>query len=316
MTPTDQEQIDTVDGSLVPDPDFLEPGRIVARRYRLGDEIGSGSAGRIHLATRLIDRREVVLKIGVGVGRMGRDRMRAEARALAYLDHPNCVRFVEHGECGRLAFVAMEAIHGDSLDVHITGGGVSRAAGVLWLYELAQAIDHVHGRGLVHRDLKPANVMIESKGGRVVLVDFGLASEYRRPAAALGEGMVQGTPDYMAPEQALGLETEIGPAADRYAFAAIAMELFTGERPYASMPLGQLLTTILEQPPRRPSALGFGDAALDAVFAKAMAREPARRFGSAREQIDAIVEALPPARMLGRRSRRPKSAQTVRAKAA
>ncbi len=315
MSVQDQEELDTMDGSLAPSPCLLEPGRVVARRYRLGEEIGSGAAGRIHLAERLIDGREVVLKICAGVGRASRDRMRSEARSLAWLDHRNIVRFVEHGECGELAFVAMEAVRGESLEAELARGEMSRASAVLCLYELAQAIDHVHARGLVHRDIKPANVMIEKRGRRVVLVDFGLASDYRRPTKR-GQAFVLGTPEYMAPEQALGLEEQIGPATDRYALAAIALELLTGERPYPSMPLGRLLTTILEQRPRRPSELGFGDTALDAVFAKAMAREPARRYPSALEQVEALVAALPRARDVGRPSISPVPAATVRTKAA
>ncbi len=316
MTFDEQGQVDTMDASSSLDPNMLEPGRVIAGRYRLGREVGSGAAGRTHLAQRISDGREVVLKIDARASRRSRDRMRSEARALAALDHPNVVGFVEHGETSDLAFVVMEAIHGETLEAHLRRGDVSRATAVLWLYELAQALDHVHAMGFVHRDVKPANVMVTAQGKRLVLVDFGLATEYRRARPPRDEqAFVVGTPEYMAPEQALGLESEIGPAADRYALAAIALELFTGERPYPPMTLGRLLATILEQPPRRPTQLGFGGPELDLVFSRAMAREPSRRHASGRELVEAVVAALP-VRATGRPSLQPKAARTVRAKAA
>jgi serine/threonine-protein kinase len=311
-TMTDGSAISQVRKRTVP-----PAGALIAGRYRLGAQIGAGGSGRVHLATRVADGREVVLKMLSGGGRAGRDQLRAEARTLATLQHPNVVRFVEHAESAEATFVALEAVRGNDLAARIASGRVTRGGAVVWLYELASALDHVHAQGFVHRDLKPANVMIdEASGGRSVLVDFGLASEYRLRTGPRASAFVVGTPEYMAPEQALALEADIGPAADRYALAAIALELFTGERPYPKMPIGRLLTTILESPPRRPSALGVGGPELDAVFARAMARDPERRYGSAREQIEAIVRALPRVRGGTHTVRDVHYAATVRAKVA
>jgi len=297
----------TFDGSTAAPVRDVRPGTVLAARYRVGAQIGRGTSGRIHLAERIADGREVVVKLSGRAGRRARSQLHLEAHALARLDHTNVVGFVEAGETDELSFVVMEAVRG----VH------SRGAAVLWLYELASALDHVHARGFVHRDVKPANVMIdEARGNRAVLVDFGLASSYRVRSTQPRMLLVCGTPEYMAPEQALGLEREVGPAADRYALAAVALELLTGELPYDRMPVGKLLTTIVERPPRRPSSLGLGGVALDMVFAKAMARDPERRFASAREQIEAIVRALPRLRPSSRPRTPPPPARTVRVKAA
>lgn len=294
-------------------------GAVIASRYRVRREIGTGAMGRVYLSQRVSDGREVVLKMVSGATRRCRDILRAEARVLAQLDHPNVVGFVEHGETPDCSFIAMEAVRGEDLGARIDRAHITRGAAMLSLYDVATALDHTHARGFVHRDVKPANVMIDDASGRQrgVLIDFGLATPWRPGARSeRGSAFVLGTPEYMAPEQALGLEADIGPATDRYALAAIALELLTGRRPYPPMPLGRLLVSIIEEPPRRPSALGLDSRALDLVFARAMARDPRRRYESAREQIDAIVRALPVARAPIRAPRDGRTARTVRAKAA
>ena len=299
--------------------DVLARGTVLGGRYRISDVVGSGAMGRLYGATRLADGRPVVLKLLFSVGPRGRAGLKQEARALAMLDHPNVVGFVEYAEAGNVAFVAMEALRGQDLEARIRSRRVTRTGALVWLYQLAAALDHVHARGLVHRDIKPANVVIESSGtgDRAVLVDFGLAKSHPRTTSERNPVVcVMGTPQYMAPEQALGLEGEIGPAADRYALAAIALELLTGERPYPALPLGRLLVAILEDPPRRPSALGFGGTELDQVFARAMAREPARRHPSARAFVEDLVDALPATGVGALRSGAIQAAPTVRAKAA
>jgi eukaryotic-like serine/threonine-protein kinase len=110
------------------------------------------------------------------------------------------------------------------------------------------------------------------------------------------DGEVLGTPEYMAPEQALG-RRDVGPGADRYALAAIAMELLTGHLPYSSAPPLQLLRMIIESPPRRPSELGLAVEGLDAVFDRAMSRDPRARFPSSRSFVRAMpacVASTPP----------------------
>jgi serine/threonine protein kinase len=298
--------------------DALFSGLLCAGRYRIGESVGEGSMGQLFRAQRLRDGREVVLKCVSGSGASSRRQLRAEAHALASLDHPHIVGFVEHGEGTDVCFIAMEALEGSDLGARIRQGTVPRATALRWLRELGSALDHLHERGFVHRDIKPGNVVIhrDAEGEEhAVLVDFGLATEHVPGARARGQFLC-GTPAYMAPEQAVGLESAIGPATDRYALAAIALELLTGHRPYPSASIGELLVMLVEQPPRKPSALGPFDATLDAVFAEAMARDPGRRFESAAAMVSAIEAGLPRSMSRTRRARATQGTPTVRAKAA
>lgn len=297
----------------------LFEGLLCGGRYRIGASIGEGSMGQLFRASRLRDGREVVLKCVTATGAAARRQLRDEAHALASLSHPNIVGFVEHGEGSDVCFIAMDALDGVDLGARIREGSVPRALAMNWLRELASALDHLHARGLVHRDIKPGNVVIhkDARGEEhAVLVDFGLASAYSSEQPKERARFLCGTPAYMAPEQALGMERAIGPATDRYALAAIALELLTGQRQYPSASIGELLVMLVEKPPRKPSALGPFDAKVDEVFARAMARDPSRRFESAALMVATIEAALPRTVTRTRKASVSGVTPTVRAKAA
>jgi len=266
---------------------------LCARRYRIGRVIAEGTTGHVFAARRLSDAQPVVLKVGSMASQMARTSLRAEAKALALLDDPNIVRCHEHLEGIDVAVLVVDHLEGTDLGTRMRAAPVARAEAMRWLGELASALDHVHAAGLVHRDLKPANVMIvpdEEGLERAVLIDFGLASP--RASRNARSRFLCGTPAYMAPEQAVGDETLVGPAADRYALAALGLELLTGQRPYPNASIPELLRMVIEARPRAASALGDFGPFVDAVFARGLAREPRARFTSAWAFVDRLERAL------------------------
>lgn len=294
----------------------LIPGLVCAGRYRIGAPLAEGAMGRLFHAERIRDGRRVVLKCQAAGGASTRQALRAEAASLALLGHSSIVRLVEHGETGDVCFIAMEALDGEDLGTRMREGEIPTRVALRFLEELASALDHMHARGVVHRDIKPANVVL-ARGGtfeRAVIVDFGLATT--QPSNEKRGRFLCGTPAYMAPEQALGLEAAIGPATDRYALAAIALELLTGQRPYPNLSIGELLRAIVETPPRKPSELGGFDETVDAVFARAMARDPSRRYETALDMVRAIKAVVPRDSQSTVRTSTPNVTPTVRAKAA
>ena len=295
-------------------------GSVCAGRYLILGSMGEGSMGQLFRAERIADGRAVVLKCAAARGGSAREQLRSEAEALASLDHPHIVRAIEHEEGSDICVLVMEALEGEDLGQRLRTGVIEARQAMRWLRELAGALDHLHARGLVHRDIKPANVMLhEDESGRshAVLIDFGLAGPAPGAASPARARFLCGTPAYMAPEQALGMESQIGPATDRYALAALALEMLTGQRPYPTASIGELLVMLVEQPPRKPSALGDFDGQLDEVFARAMARDPARRFVCAVAMLEAIAAVVPRSRRAARRARTSSTATpTVRARAA
>jgi eukaryotic-like serine/threonine-protein kinase len=166
-----------------------------------------------------------------------------------------------------------------------------RALGVL--RQVASALDYLHTRGVVHLDVKPGNIMIDCEAGDTIkLIDFGLARRLYDHEPPELRGVISGTPAYMSPEQAAGGH-EVGPASDCYALGALALELLTGRPPYADRSPLALVLALSSEPPRMPSELGMDLPGLDAVMAKALARDPNERVASGAELVNALLEIVP-----------------------
>jgi serine/threonine-protein kinase len=160
------------------------------------------------------------------------------------------------------------------------------------LRQLALALDHLHAQGILHRDLKPANVVIaEQAGDALKLLDLGIAVHEGSAEAQLPQA-VFGTPAYMAPEQAA--KQRCTRATDLYALGALALELLTGRPPYEPVAPHTLLQALLRDSPGLPSARGLVVSGLDALFERALAREPHARFATACELVDALETVLRP----------------------
>jgi tetratricopeptide (TPR) repeat protein len=269
------------------DEDPLPGSRI--SHFRIARLIGRGGMGVVYQAVDLELGREVALKF-LSAGRTGtaRDeiRFRREAQSAAALDHPNIGTVYEIGEEEGRRFIAMAFYDGETLAARLAGrpghnltaGEAAAIAG-----QLASALAAAHAAGVVHRDLKPDNVMI-LRDGRVKLLDFGLARWAESPSVT-ERGMAVGTAAYMAPEQFRGEES--GPAADLWALGVVLYEMLAGRRPFGGERKGMVHAILQEDPAPLPEA----PPALERIVARCLAKQPAERYGDAREILEELAVA-------------------------
>jgi serine/threonine-protein kinase len=206
---------------------------ILANRYRLREQIGRGGMGVVWRARDERLGRDVALKVlhpWVADDPELRERFEREASALARLEHPNLVRLYDVLEADGQTVLVLELVDGVALDTLIAGRPLDWDETRRYSAPVAAALAHAHTRGVVHRDLTPANVLVERGTGRVVVTDFGLARLARSSRSAPVSGVLAGTPEYWAPEQAAGNAT--GPATDLYALGCILFRMLAGRMPF------------------------------------------------------------------------------------
>jgi eukaryotic-like serine/threonine-protein kinase len=266
---------------------------ILPDRYDAPRLVGSGGMGDIYVAhDRKLDR---VVAVKLLAERLSQDpdlrvRFRREALTAARLSgEPHVVTIFDVGEHEGRPFTVMEHLPGGTLADHLGTGAVDSGPALRWLGEAAEALDAAHEHGIVHRDVKPANLLFDSSG-RLQVVDFGIARVIDETAGMTAPGTVLGTAGYLAPEQAQGHETTA--ASDRYALAVVAYELLTGRRPFArESPTAEAAAHIHEIVPPASEQADLPEA-VDAVFARALAKSPVHRFPTAGAFVDALAEAL------------------------
>jgi WD40 repeat protein len=286
-----QQDAPTVDGPL-PSTAATPDATRVFGDYELQEEIARGGMGIVYRARQLSLDRTVALKMilaGQFAGAEQVQRFRREAEAAANLDHPHIVPIYEVGEWGGQHYFAMKLIEGGSLPAQRQD--VRVAAGLL--ATVAQAVHHAHQRGILHRDLKPSNILLDAKGEPHV-TDFGLARRVDGEPGAFApggggltqSGAVVGTPEYMAPEQAQARK-DLSTATDVFGLGAILYTLLTGRPPFRG---GNMLDTLEQvvhaEPPRPRSLCPEVPRDLEVICLKCLAKEPARRYGSAAELAD------------------------------
>lgn len=300
--------------SLIVDGDRETPD--LGDRYWLGEVLGEGGFGTVYRAQQLEPlQREVAVKIlkpGMASGQV-LARFEAERQALALMDHPNIARILDAGEApdGRPYFV-MELVDGVPITDHCRVQGLSIAERLTLFQKVTEAVAHAHQKGVIHRDLKPSNLLVASAGEPTV-IDFGVAKALAEPLTdrTLYTKIYQaiGTPAYMSPEQCGGRADEVDTRSDVYALGAVLYELLTGQAPFVldeNMSYAQVLETIRERSPAAPSGVeATVPRELDWVCARAMAKEPERRYGGAGELgrdlgrflADETLTAGPPSRV-------------------
>ena len=274
----------------------LEPGSTFGP-YRIEAPLGRGGMAVVVRAHDPVLDRDVALKVlppELLHDPTFADRFRQEARVAARLEHPHILPIHAYGiEQGR-PWMAMRLVAGGSLADRLRLGPLAPAAAATVLAEVASALDYAHAHGVVHRDVKPANVLLDD-AGHAYLADFGIARLAEGSAVVTATGVVQGTPAYMAPEQALG--SRVDGRADVYALGIVAFECLTGRQPYTgSTPLAILMKHVSEPVPE-PLAAEVA-APLTPVLRRCLAKDPAERWptaGSFARALTAASSAVPAA---------------------
>ncbi len=276
--------------------------------FRLVSRIGQGGMGEVFLAEQLSLRRLVALKLLRAApleAKQSTERFRREARAIGRLHHPGIVGIHGAGEERGVLYLAMEYVPGRNLSAFLSAPGdrahtnaamdIAVSQIVRWGRDLARALHAVHEADIVHRDVKPSNIRI-TPDDRAVLLDFGLVRDLEAETLSR-TGAFLGSPHYAAPEQITADRGGLGPATDVYALGVVLYELVTGERPYGGDTTEQVLHQVLTREPRPPRKITSRvPPELETVLLKAMEKDAAQRYASARalgDDLQAILELRP-----------------------
>ncbi len=273
-----------------------------ADRYLLERELGRGGMATVYLGRdRKHDRRVAIKVLRPELASVtGAGRFLREVGITARLQHPHILTLIDSGEFdlqedGRSLFYVMPYVEGESLQQRIVReGALPVQEAVRLLREVVEALAYAHRAGVLHRDIKPANVMLSD--GHALVVDFGIARALgdAAPGETLtGTGLSIGTPEYMAPEQALG-ET-LDHRADIYAVGVLAYEMFTGKPPFSGSPQSVLSAHVTRTVPSAKLARPDLPVALAAIIERCLAKRPEERFAGADALIAALDEAVAPA---------------------
>jgi serine/threonine protein kinase len=290
-------------------------GQVLDQRYQITRKLGEGGMSYVYQAHETDTGRAVAVKILIP--RLSRDpssveRLRREATIATRLNHPNVCPILRLGETSdRLLYLVMPFLEGEPLSEQETRRGPFPAGeGVPLLVQMCHGLGHAHDLHIIHRDLKPENVMLVSDptmptGLRAVVMDFGLAKERRAGPDVVkltATGIVLGTPEFMSPEQIRG--KPLDGRSDIYALAVLAFELFTGQLPFTGKSAQETMIARLRGAPLQLRDVKADlPAKLEAVISKALAVNPADRYGSMEELAHAF-EASVSTGVLGRIFRR------------
>jgi photosystem II stability/assembly factor-like uncharacterized protein len=261
--------------------------------YEVGELVGRGGMAVVYRARQRSLNRPVALKVllvGPYADAGEQTRVRSEAEAIARLQHPNVVHVYEVGERDGLPYLLMEFVDGGTLADRVRAGPVPAVQAAEWTEAIARGVHAAHRRGIVHRDLKPANVLMTADGVPKI-TDFGIARRLDDPTDRTRTGLVLGTPQYMAPEQAEG-KKGVGPAADVWAVGAILYELLTGRPPFDGDSSLVVLRQVGFEAPTPPSRVRPGiPSRLEAICLKCLQKEPAARYTTAEALADDLAGA-------------------------
>jgi serine/threonine-protein kinase len=270
-------------------------------KYRVLERLGSGGMGEVYAALDTTLGRKVALKVlrpEVAGSAERRQRFQREARAVAALNHPNIVTLFSVEEAEGELFLTMELVEGRSLREVLREGFLPLPRVIALASQVCEGLCIAHSAGVLHRDLKPDNLIVTAED-RVKILDFGLAKLLTTASAGDPDaptvstpGMTMGTAGYMAPEQALGRKLDA--RADLFAVGVVLYQMATGRAPFEGETVAALFDHLLNRPPVPPERHNPSlPAAMVAVIARALEKDPDRRYPSARELLEALRRVEP-----------------------
>lgn len=277
-------------------PAVYAPGNVIAERYELVRQVGRGAIGQVWLAKSQTLHNDVALKLFLRGGPGdGAERLLAEARAAAALEHPAIVRVFDYGETHRGdPFLVMEHLNGESLDELLERvGPLDPSRALRLLLPLVAALSVAHNKQVIHRDIKPGNLFLavdEAQRVQPKLIDFGLARLQHGGARLTQDGMLVGSPAYMSPEQIR--DEDVDSRTDLWSLSVVLHELITGQLPFTGETQFDMFKAIVE---KDAATLPFGgevDEELIAMLRRGLAKRPADRFSTARELGKAFASWL------------------------
>jgi serine/threonine protein kinase len=266
-------------------------------RYQILGELGRGAMGIVYRALDPAIGRQVAIKT-IKLADFSdtdehdrlRERLLREAQSAGILSHPGIVVVYDVSEQNGVAYIAMEFVNGPTLDKALSAEeppGPERVLDIM--RQTAAALDYAHKKGIVHRDIKPANIMLD-EDGTAKITDFGVA-KIAASHQLTQAGTVLGTPNYMSPEQIQG--KSVDGRADQFAFAVVAYEMLTGEKPFAGEQLTTVLYKIVSEDPPAPHllnpTLGWPVAM---VLSRALSKDRDKRYATCSEFASALEAAL------------------------
>ncbi len=291
----------------------FSPGELIAGRFRIVNLIGRGGMGEVYEAEDLELRERIALKTVLAEDHEEPNaarRFRREVQLARKVTHPNVCRVFDvfrhprSAEGGDVTFVTMELLTGETLEEHLAAvGTMSEAQAEPLVLQMAEALAAAHRAGIVHRDFKPSNVMLAptaDNGTRVVVTDFGLARavegradnamSHSGQSRSGDSGMIVGSVNYMAPEQAKA--EEVSPATDVYALGMVMFEMVTAAKPHsAGSPAQALIMRVCEPAPSPRTFKPDLDPTWEEVIVRCLKRLPGDRFANAGELIAAFAQA-------------------------
>jgi serine/threonine-protein kinase len=292
---------------------------VLASRYRVLSQVGRGGMATVYLAEDLKHDRRVAVKVlrPELAATLGPERFLREIRLTAVLAHPHILPLHDSGEADGLLYYVMPYLEGETLrDRLVRQCQLSVEEAVRIAREVSDALAYAHAQGIVHRDIKPENILF--MGGHAVLADFGVASAVGHAGGTrlTQGGLSVGTPVYMSPEQALGVD-EVDGRSDLYSLGCVLYEMLVGEPPFqGSSPQAVVAKKLSEAPPRLAHLRDTVSPGLEQAIRRSLAKLPADRFNTAAEFAQAVERGgtldapAPPARR-GWKARAVRSAPLV-----
>ena len=262
-------------------------GKKLDGRYEITESIGEGGMADVYRATDVVDNKTVAVKILKKEFAENEEflrRFRNESKAIAVLSHPNIVKIFDVGFSERIQFIVMEYIDGITLNEFMEQQGrLDWKDAVHFILQILRALQHAHSKGIVHRDIKPQNIMV-LRDGTIKVMDFGIA-KFAREDGKTGSDKAIGTVHYISPEQARGAATDA--KSDIYSVGVMLYEMLTGKKPFdTDNPVSIAVMHMQAKVPLPSSVNPDIQIGLEEIILKAMEKDPADRYQTARDMMD------------------------------